>query len=151
MDFIFHDLGLLLDGDLRLELIEALVDVSGDEPIPTYRFRMLDHRSGDPMGGLNLRLGTSVNLLRYRGNIGFTVEPPYRGHGYAGCGCLLVLPLARRHGLASLWITCDTNNIASRKTCERIGARLVEVVDVPEGTEAFRRGARAKCRYELLL
>jgi tagatose 1,6-diphosphate aldolase len=59
----------------------------------------------------------------------------------------MLLPLARAHGLTTLWITCNPDNIASRRTCERIGARLVEVVDVPEGTPLYRRGERQKCRY----
>jgi tagatose 1,6-diphosphate aldolase len=41
------------------------------------------------------------------------------------------VPLAVRHGLSELWITCNPDNIASRRTCEAAGAELVEVVDLP--------------------
>jgi tagatose 1,6-diphosphate aldolase len=30
-----------------------------------------------------------------------------------------------------------------------VGAELVEVVDVPEGTPLYQRGERQKCRYRL--
>ena len=149
--FTFFDPGVLRDNELILRLKDALMDVSGVEPIPTYRFQMVNDVSAETMGGLNLRIGTDENLVRNRGHIGFTVDGAYRGHGYAGRGCLLVLQLARNHGLGSLWITCDPDNMPSRRTCERIGARLVEVVSVPEGTEAYAAGARRKCRYELVL
>ena len=101
------------------------------------------------MGFINLRVGQGENLIRYRGHIGYGDNPEYRGHGYAARACGLLLPLSRRQGLNPLWITCNPDNIASRKTCEHLGARLVEVVTVPEGTEAYRAGARQKYRYRL--
>ena len=149
MEFAFFDPGVLRDDELTLQLKDARVDVSGIEPIPTCRFQMVNSLSAATMGGLNLRIGTGENLVRYRGHIGFTVDAAYRGHGYAGRGCVLVLPLARKHGLSSLWITCNPDNMPSKRTCECIGARLVEVVSVPEGTEAYAAGAREKCRYQL--
>jgi predicted acetyltransferase len=48
-----------------------------------------------------------------------------------------------------VWITCDPDNIASRKTCELAGARLVEIVDLPEDTDMYREGMRQKCRYRI--
>jgi tagatose 1,6-diphosphate aldolase len=63
----------------------------------------------------------------------------------------LLLPLARRHGLEILWITCDPDNIASRRTCELAGLELVEIVDVPEHMDMYQRGERRKCRYRLYL
>ena len=151
MDFTFYDPGVLRDDELILQLKDAQLDASGIEPVPTYRFQMVNSVSTATMGGLNLRIGTGEYLVLYRGHVGFTVDVAYRGNGYAGRGCLLVLPLARKHGLSSLWITCDPDNTASRRTCERIGARLVEVVSVPEGAQAYTAGARQKCRYELIL
>ncbi len=50
-----------------------------------------------------------------------------------------------------LWITCNPDNIASMRTCEILGAELVETVDVPEGITAYRKGERQKLRYKLEL
>jgi hypothetical protein len=47
------------------------------------------------------------------------------------------------------WITCNLDNIASRKTCELAGARLVEIVDLSEDTDMYRKGERQKCRYRI--
>jgi predicted acetyltransferase len=79
VDFTFYDPGLLLDDDLALRLEQALVDVSGWEPVPTYKFRMVNSRSNSPIGFLNLRVGTAENLIRYRGRVGFAVDAEHRG------------------------------------------------------------------------
>jgi tagatose 1,6-diphosphate aldolase len=57
--------------------------------------------------------------------------------------------MARELGLDPLWITCDPENIASRRTCELAGARLVDVVDVLEACIIRRSGHPRKCRYLL--
>ena len=151
MDFTFYDPGLLIDGDLRLHLISTLVDATDEGPLPTYRFDMQNANSHLTMGGINLRIGRGANFLLYRGHIGYAVEEAHRGHHYAARSCSLLLPLARRYSLNPLWITCDPDNVASRKTCEWIGAEFVEIVDVREGTGAYKAGARRKCRYRLIL
>jgi tagatose 1,6-diphosphate aldolase len=60
-----------------------------------------------------------------------------------------LLPLIRRHGLTPLWITCNPDNFASRSTCERLGASLVEIVAVPQSEALHARGEHFKCRYRL--
>ena len=149
MEFAFHAPGLLIDEELQLLLARAEIDTSGREPLPTYRFKMVKTDSLAEVGFINLRIGGDANLVNYRGHIGYGVEPEHRGHHYAARACRLLLPLARRHGLDPLWITCNPDNSASRRTCELLGAALVEEVTVPEGTEAYEAGARRKCRYRL--
>ena len=83
----------------------------------------------------------------YGGHIGYGVLPRYRGHRYAARACKLLFPLARRHGLNPLWITCNPDNIASRRTCELAGGKLVEIVDLPEDIDMYQAGERQKCRY----
>jgi predicted acetyltransferase len=67
------------------------------------------------MGFINLRVGQGKNLIRYRGLIGYGVNPEYRGHGYAARACCLLLPLSRRHGLNPLWITCNPTTLPRTK------------------------------------
>jgi tagatose 1,6-diphosphate aldolase len=100
-------------------------------------------------GGIGLRVGTSHSVEMYYGHFGYHVYPPARGRRYAERSCRLLLPLARRHGLKVLWITCNPDNFASRRTCERLGAKLVSIVPVPEDDPLYVRGEREKCRYRL--
>jgi predicted acetyltransferase len=69
---------------------------------------------------------------------------------YAARATRLLMPsLARKYGLNPLWLTCDPDNLASRRSCERACAKLVEIVDVPEGCIIHRSGHPGKCRYRL--
>jgi tagatose 1,6-diphosphate aldolase len=73
--------------------------------------------------------------------------PEYRGKRFAARATRLLFPLARDLDLNPLWITCNPENVASRRTCERAGGRLVEVVKLPRDHNLYRKGERAKCRY----
>lgn len=122
---------------------------------PGYYFWMRLAASSHPAvpfgGTLSLRIGQDADLITYWGHIGYGVFPPARGHHYAARACRLVLPLARKHGLKELWITCNPDNLASRRSCEYAGAELVEVVDVPPSHPLFAKGERQKCRYRITL
>ena len=100
-------------------------------------------------GTISLRLGTDDDLVRYWGHVGYGVFPPTRGQHYAERSCRLILPLAKQQGLHEVWLTTNPENIPSRRTCERLGATLVEIVDVPESHPLFRKGDRQKCRYRI--
>jgi tagatose 1,6-diphosphate aldolase len=102
-------------------------------------------------GGIGLRVGTTPAIEMYYGHIGYNVYPPARGRHFAERACRLLLPLARSHGLDVLWITCNPDNLASRRTCERLGMTLVDIVSVPPSEPLYARGDREKCRYRLRL
>jgi tagatose 1,6-diphosphate aldolase len=119
--------------------------------VPAYHFWMrLRPEYGLPVqiaGGIGLRVGHTDNLEMYLGHIGYNVYPPARGHHYASRAVRLLLPFARRVGINPLWITCNPDNIASRRTCQRAGGQLVEIVKLPSEHSLYARGERAKCRF----
>jgi tagatose 1,6-diphosphate aldolase len=102
-------------------------------------------------GSISLRIGHSVNLDKYLGHVGYHVLPPARGHNFAERATRLLLPLARVHGHRILWITCNPDNLASRRTCERLGASFVDIVPIPQENPLYAQGDRQKCRYKLEL
>lgn len=144
--FAFRSPGVLRDRELSVMVQERIPGSRGGRA-PAYHFAM--RSSGHYAGHLSLRLGVNPDLLLYYGQIGYTVEPEFRGRHYAERGCRLILPLAREHGFQELWITCNPDNVPSRRTCERLGAVLVNVVPVPANHELYRLGDVAKCRYRL--
>ncbi|WP_245632176.1 GNAT family N-acetyltransferase [Edaphobacter aggregans] len=81
--------------------------------------------------------------------MGYGVLPQHRGHRYAARAVRLLLPFAHRLAINPLWITCDPENFASRRTLELAGAELVEIVDVPADCIIHRKGYPRKCRYRL--
>ena len=102
-------------------------------------------------GRVTLRIGNGLNISRYFGNLGYVVFPPHRGRHLAERAVRLILPLAAEHGMQSLWITTNPTNEPSRRTCERLGATLVDIVDLPPHHPLYARGERQKCRYRLTL
>jgi predicted acetyltransferase len=131
---------------------------SSRDKAPTYHFwMMLRHGSSGPAqppplriaGGVGLRIGSGESLEMYYGHFGYHVYPAARGHHYAERACRLLLPLAQRHRLRTVWITCNPDNMASRRTCERLGAQFVNIVSVPPEDPLFARGETEKCRYRI--
>lgn len=145
--FMFLDPGPLIDGDLELVLVERAPGNPVRDWSPAYRFEMRRPGSRTVFGEVDLRIGDGENLVRYFGHIGYGVLPNHRGHHYAARACRLLFPLARRHGLQVLWITCNPDNLPSRKTCEMIGGTLIDTVPLPKTHELYLRGDRYKCRY----
>ncbi len=111
----------------------------------------LDGPSGPDtvMGRLSLRIGHTEHIEKYAGHIGYSVDPPFRGRRLAARSCLLILPLARAHGINPLWITCNPDNVASRRTCEIIGSTLVETVPIPPSDPLYSWDTKWKCRYRV--
>jgi predicted acetyltransferase len=141
------DPGVLVDSDLRLKLQGFAYHPV--HKVPTYDFRMVHAATEEELGGIRLRIGSTPHIELYAGHIGYNVLLHHRGHHYAARAVRLLLPLARRVGINPLWITCDPQNHASRRTLELAGARFVEIVDVPMNCVIRQSGHPRKCRYRL--
>jgi len=147
--FEFHDPGKLIDKELELVLVERYPGNPAINYAPAYKFKMTLVGQGEEIGRIELRVGNTDHIVMYGGHVGYSVAPEHRGHRYATRACRLLLPLARSHGLKAVWITCNPENVASRRTCELAGAELVEIVDLPEDTDMYQEGERQKCRYRI--
>ncbi len=114
--------------------------------VPSYDFAICLQGEEKKVGGICLRIGDNENIF-YGGHIGYGVDAPYRGCGFATKACLLLRDLAISHAMKQLIITCNPENTASRRTIEKLGASLVEIVDLPVDSEMYLEGERRKCRY----
>jgi tagatose 1,6-diphosphate aldolase len=138
----------LRHGDLELRLADY--SLHAFHRVPTYFFRMMSIDRVEEMGTINLRIGSNPHIERYAGHVGYGVHPAYRGHHYASRSLVLLLPFARSLGIDPLWITCDPDNGASRRSLEIAGAEFMEIVDVPEDCGIRKYGGKLhKCRYRL--
>ncbi len=145
----FKNPGTLIDKDLELFLVEEYPGDSNVGYVPEYRFEMRLTGTETKVGTICLRIEDTEDLKMYGGHIGFEVLETYRGNKYAARASRLLLPLAKEHGLNTLWITCDPSNEPSKKTCELIGGKLTGIVDVPKDYPMYEQGHRQKCRYRL--
>lgn len=145
--FRFLEVGPLSDAELTLRLAKT-VDCDMDKrSVATYYFEMLI--ADEVVGGIRFRAENGFDVETYAGNLGYNVAPRFRGRHLAERACRLLMPLANAHGLVGLWITCDPDNNASRRTCERLGARLIDTVVLPQDSDMYQDGERFKCRYRL--
>ena len=134
--------------DDQIELVLSNQDVADDSCgiDDGYLFSIYRAKTRDYVGYVCLRLGESPALY-YLGHIGYRIEEKHRGNGWAGRACRLMRPLIERLGMESVVITTNVENIASRKTCERLGCILERIADVPPEQRTICAGAPQKCRY----
>jgi len=150
-DIDYLNTAKLVDYELQLTFIEKDMTSAPDSDIPVYKFRMIHVATSEWMGEINLRAGFTENIEQYRGNIGFTVFESYRGHYFSARSCLLLKPFINFLGMSKIWLTCNIDNIASKKNIKRIGATYVGTTRVGEDSfyaEFYPSSARVKFRYE---
>ncbi|GAA4679446.1 GNAT family N-acetyltransferase [Streptomyces chumphonensis] len=73
------------------------------------------------LGRLALRHALNQRLLEWGGHIGYDVRPSARRRGHATAMLRAALPHAAELGIDPVLITCDHDNVASRRVIERCG------------------------------
>ncbi|MCX6971804.1 MAG: GNAT family N-acetyltransferase [Verrucomicrobia bacterium] len=141
----------LADKDIELRLARDVPANPAKEWLRALHYNIIRSDTQETIGTIDIRLGYTLSLVRYGGHLGYGINPDWRGKHYAGKACRLLIPIARAHGMDVLWITCNPDNWPSRKTCEWIGATLVEIVDLPPENNQYQEGERQKCRYRWIL
>lgn len=145
-DFEFLPFDSIKGEEIDLIIERKVPELKAKGYVPAYWYAINLSGSGQTIGTIDLRIG-STPLTYLGGNIGYAIDPKYRGNHFATKACNLVKQVARAHGMQELIITCNPDNIASNKTCKRIGAELIETVDLPQGNEMYLEGERQKCIY----
>jgi len=118
---------------------------------PTYYFNILRHGSMERIGRLSLGIGYNDYMVKYNGQCGFFIKKEFRGHRYAAKACLLIKQVAINYHMDVIWIACNPENVASRRTCEILGCTLVEIIDVPRDSFLYKEGNYKSCRYRWIL
>ena len=99
------------------------------------------------VGRCDLRVGMNEELY-YAGNIGYRIEEMYRGHSYAYYACLQLFEMAKNeYGMKEMILTCSPDNIASKRTLEKLEGSYIETVDVPNSHWLYQRGETIKSIY----
>jgi predicted acetyltransferase len=147
MDFQFNDYAPFTDGEIEVVVSQKKPADIEKGYVPSYEFAIRLKGSQEPVGRVGLRIGNTHHIITYAGHIGYKVHEEHRGHRYAVKACNLIRRVALDHGLRTLWITTNPDNWPSRRTCEILGSKFVETVDLPEDTDMYRRGERQTCSY----
>lgn len=146
---MFFDTEFLKNDEIQLVLERTAEGDVAKNLVPAYHFFICD-LNGNKMGKIDLRIGYNDKLY-YGGHVGYTVFPEFRGNNYAGKACLLLFRLAKKHDMKYLYITCNPENLASKKTCEYAGGKLIETVELPKENDMRARGDFEKCVYKFIL
>ncbi len=139
----------LHDEEIRLILRETKEANPEKNHVPAYKFDIA-LPSGEVIGKCVLRVGHNDNTF-YGGNIGYSIDEPYRGHRFAAKATKLLLSLAARHGMDYLIITCDVSNVASSRTCLLAGGMFLCDAELPETNDMYERGTRTVRVYKFLV
>jgi predicted acetyltransferase len=118
-----------------------LVPKSRDEPAaengyaPRYGFAIIHIQDNRDIGVVYLAIHPESSRRQYlTGHLSYGVDRRYKGHYYAAQACKLMEDVALAHGLSRLLIGSGYDNIASRKTILKLGAKPITRNDVPDGT-----------------
>jgi predicted acetyltransferase len=79
------------------------------------------------VGRISLRHSLNPWLLEVGGHIGYAVRPTARRRGYATEALRLMMAVAGEHGIDPALVTCDDDNVGSRKVIEANGGVLEDV------------------------
>ena len=146
----FIDVPELSDGVIHLVCMDKQPGDIEKKHVPGYEFAIC--KGSEKVGRINLRIGYGGGLynsnLYYGGQIGYDVDEPYRGNGYAVRACRLVIPVAKAHDMTKLLITNNHTNKASMRVCEKLGARLIRTLRLPEWNDLYKEGQRYQNIYE---
>ena len=139
----------------RVEYSDGVIDLIPVHITPPDRelgfgheqvWRITLHNEKEEIGQISYRDGES-RYVYYYGHIGYHIDRPYRGHHYAWRACRLIEPEITLSGKTSVVITCDPDNLPSRKTCQRLGCLFERVAEVPGDIYRKYEINHTKCRY----
>lgn len=137
----------ITDGEIDLVESYKIDGCKENNYIPSICYDIRLHSKHVNVGRCDLRLGMDQELY-YAGNIGYNVAVTYRGNKYAYKACKLLLKIAKEQYLMDeVLITCNPDNIPSRKTCDYLDGEYLGIVDVPFGHWLRGQGDFQKCIY----
>jgi predicted acetyltransferase len=94
---------------------------------------------GAVVGRVSIRFRMNEFLSRIGGHIGYGVRPSRRRQGYATRMLQLALPICRDRQIERALVTCDIDNLGSRRVIERCGGVLESITADPSLAVQKRR------------
>jgi predicted acetyltransferase len=90
---------------------------------------LLAEEDGHVVGRCSIRHELNDFLREVGGHIGYGVRPQFRRRGYAKAILSEALEYCRQLGLERVLVTCDDENIGSRKTIESQGGQWESTIE----------------------
>ena len=145
------------DYDGWLENLEYQRNIEpSEELVPAETFMLIRESDNKLIGISNIRLTLNKQLLLHGGHIGYGIRPTERRKGYNSYQFYCDLKFCKSRGIDKVLMTCDKDNIASKKTIQNSGGVLEnEIIDPIDGEilqrywiDVDRALAKGKEKYE---
>jgi len=140
----------LNDGNIYLYMVDTHIGDTRKNWLPAYYFDIRLTADDTAVGRCDLRIGQNANTP-YIGNVGYYIYPTHRGRGFAARAVRLLAKQAKKHGMQHLTITCDSQNLPSRRVCEKVGCVLETVVKPPDLPDFADSKPKEIAVYKLIL
>lgn len=135
--FKFNDNFDLISDNSNMVLKITEKDPGDNVILPFYWYDILVNNT--PVGKISIRIGDNFHSY-YNGHVGYEVDKEHRGNRYSLQALKLVLPVAKYHGMDSIYLTCKTTNHASKRIIELAGGTHLEDVVPPKEYFAWYEG-----------
>ena len=132
--------------EIELKLIDVYPANKG--AIPFYWWNIHLKFNNVKIGSISFRIGHNYHSY-YNGNIGYEIDEEYQGNNYAYKACKMLIDVAKYHKINRIFFSCDYDNIASYKTIEKLGGKLIEEVQPPLDYIFYYEGMPVHKIYEL--
>lgn len=138
----------MINGDvLTLKLIETY---AGDEQIiPFYYYSIYLNSISTAIGKISIRIGHNEHSY-FNGNLGYEIDEPFRGNGYAKIAVMMTYSIARFHNMAYLIISFDDDNVSSKRVIEKLGGVHLETIKPPKNYVFYYDGMPKKSIFRII-
>ena len=99
--------------------------IPNEEKVPSETYFLVRESDQKIVGMINIRLALNEKLKEFGGHIGYSIRPTERGKGYNKINLYLGLLCCQQHGIEQVLMDCDKDNLASAKTMQALGGKLV--------------------------
>jgi len=140
--------GKSIDLVFKRESIGA-TGVPKEMSVPVNHYDIVLHNTDTVVGEINARFGYN-EFLYYGGHIGYEINEKYRCKGFATEAVELLKQVFLAKGMNNIYITQSPENIASKRICEKVGAKFIELAELPlDNNMRIERGETHKNIWEL--
>ena len=136
-----------IEGDnIELRIIDTYEGEDG--ALPFYWWNVVRKGDNAEVGKISFRIGHNYHSY-YNGNIGYEIDEEYQGNNYAYKACKMLMDVAIYHQMDKIYFSCTYDNIASYKTIEKLGGKLIEEITPPKDYIYYFVGIKPHKIYEL--
>ncbi len=136
----------IIGNRIHLSVIDK--NQGNQDELPYYYYDIYLLNTTTQVGKISIRIGHNYHSY-FNGNVGYEINEEYRGNYYALEAVKLIIDVARYHCMNHIILTCGETNIASYKSIEKLGAKLIEIVLPPKEYIFYYDGIKSHRIYRL--